>query len=273
MKASATSRFALLLLVPESRTASSSCANCSPAPGGQPGARPRRDQEGLVARARRRRPARALRRAAGDVGSALLQDNATQAERLAAEWAQAVPAALLHRTAARRRRLAAETCMSARARARRPAGAAGGRDPPGAVPQARGISRARSARVHRRGLCARRPAPAARIHAAEQYFKTQAEMAELFADIPEALANSVEIARALQPDAGARQEQAAAVPDPGGSEPGRLSARPGAQGPGSCACASSSPTQHERAARAPSTARGSSSRSRPSPRWASPATS
>ena len=29
----------------------------------------------------------------------------------------------------------------------------------------------------------------------EQYFKTQAEMAELFADLPEALANSVEIAR------------------------------------------------------------------------------
>jgi len=30
---------------------------------------------------------------------------------------------------------------------------------------------------------------------AQQYFKTQAEMAELFADLPEALQNSVEIAR------------------------------------------------------------------------------
>src|SRR5574343_290526 len=34
-----------------------------------------------------------------------------------------------------------------------------------------------------------------KIYTAEQYFKTQGEMAELFADLPEALANSVEIAR------------------------------------------------------------------------------
>ncbi|HEU0187784.1 MAG TPA: DNA polymerase III subunit alpha, partial [Gallionellaceae bacterium] len=35
----------------------------------------------------------------------------------------------------------------------------------------------------------------AKVFTAQQYFKTQAEMAELFADLPEALANSVEIAR------------------------------------------------------------------------------
>src|SRR5574340_154745 len=35
----------------------------------------------------------------------------------------------------------------------------------------------------------------ARKFTAQQYFKTQAEMAELFADLPEALANSVEVAR------------------------------------------------------------------------------
>ncbi|MFZ1445667.1 MAG: PHP domain-containing protein, partial [Candidatus Dechloromonas phosphoritropha] len=34
-----------------------------------------------------------------------------------------------------------------------------------------------------------------RLHTGEQYFKTQAEMAELFADLPEALENSLEIAR------------------------------------------------------------------------------
>ena len=34
-----------------------------------------------------------------------------------------------------------------------------------------------------------------KLYSDEQYFKTRAEMAELFADIPEALANSVEIAR------------------------------------------------------------------------------
>ena len=47
----------------------------------------------------------------------------------------------------------------------------------------------------------------------EQYFKTQAEMAELFADIPEALANSVEIAKRCNLQAHARQEPAAAFPD------------------------------------------------------------
>ena len=35
----------------------------------------------------------------------------------------------------------------------------------------------------------------AKAYTAQQYFKTQAEMAELFADLPEALQNSVEIAR------------------------------------------------------------------------------
>ena len=34
-----------------------------------------------------------------------------------------------------------------------------------------------------------------RTYTDEQYFKTQAEMAELFADLPEALENSLEIAR------------------------------------------------------------------------------
>ncbi len=34
-----------------------------------------------------------------------------------------------------------------------------------------------------------------RLFTPEQYFKTQAEMAELFADLPAALANSVEIAK------------------------------------------------------------------------------
>jgi len=34
-----------------------------------------------------------------------------------------------------------------------------------------------------------------KLHSAEQYFKTQAEMAALFQDVPQALANSVEIAR------------------------------------------------------------------------------
>jgi DNA polymerase-3 subunit alpha len=54
--------------------------------------------------------------------------------------------------------------------------------------------RARGARVHRRGHVlsdARRP----RAFTAEQYFLTQGEMARRFADLPEALANSVAIAQ------------------------------------------------------------------------------
>ena len=47
----------------------------------------------------------------------------------------------------------------------------------------------------------------------EQYFKTQAQMEALFADLPSALANTVEIAQALQPRAGARQAAAARLPD------------------------------------------------------------
>ena len=50
----------------------------------------------------------------------------------------------------------------------------------------------------------------------EQYFKTQAQMEALFADLPSALANTVEIAQALQPEPGARQAAAARLPDAAG---------------------------------------------------------
>ena len=40
----------------------------------------------------------------------------------------------------------------------------------------------------------------ARRYSPEQYLRTPAEMAELFADLPEALANSVEIARRCSVD-------------------------------------------------------------------------
>ena len=57
-----------------------------------------------------------------------------------------------------------------------------------------------------------------RVSRREQYFKTQAEMAQLFADMPEALANSVEIAQRCNLHARAGQEQAAAVSDAGRRE-------------------------------------------------------
>ena len=70
-----------------------------------------------------------------------------------------------------------------------------------------------------------------RVFTPESYFKTQAEMAELFADLPEALANSGD-RQALQPGAGTRQEQAAAVSDARGRVAGGLSVRAGAHRPG-----------------------------------------
>jgi DNA polymerase III alpha subunit len=47
----------------------------------------------------------------------------------------------------------------------------------------------------------------------EQYFKRQCEMVELFADLPQALENSVEIARRCKPGDPARQEPSAGFPD------------------------------------------------------------
>jgi len=49
----------------------------------------------------------------------------------------------------------------------------------------------------------------------QQNFKSQAEMAELFADLPGAVQNSIEIAKALQSDADAGQAAIAEFPDPG----------------------------------------------------------
>ena len=48
----------------------------------------------------------------------------------------------------------------------------------------------------------------------QQYFKTHAEMVTLFADIPAALANSVEIAQTLQPRAGTGHQPPALIPYP-----------------------------------------------------------
>jgi DNA polymerase-3 subunit alpha len=71
---------------------------------------------------------------------------------------------------------------------------AGGGHAPGAVPRSRRLRGPRSAGLRRRGRDAGQPQARAPLHA-EQRFKTQAQMAELFADVPSALANTVEIAR------------------------------------------------------------------------------
>ena len=66
----------------------------------------------------------------------------------------------------------------------------------------------------------RRPRP----FTAEQYFKTPDEMAELFADLPEASAEQRGNRQALQSHAGTRQEQAARFPDARRHESRRLHA-------------------------------------------------
>ena len=121
-------------------------------------------------------------------------DNAAPAEAAGAGMGRAVSRPLLYRAAARRARRATRPTCSARCALAARLKLAGGGDAPGAVPHARRF-KAHEARVcisqgymladQRRPRCSRR----------EQYFKTQAEMAQLFADLPAALANSVEIAK------------------------------------------------------------------------------
>ena len=66
----------------------------------------------------------------------------------------------------------------------------------------------------------------------EQYFKTPAEMAELFADLPEALANSVEIAKRCNLTLELGKSKLPLFPTPqnqtsGGLHPGALRSRAG----------------------------------------------
>ncbi|MBS1138342.1 MAG: polymerase alpha subunit, partial [Proteobacteria bacterium] len=112
----------------------------------------------------------------GDVGQALMAGNPAAAEKHARDWAQWFPGAYY---------LEVQRLHG-----------------PGQAQQEALIARsvALAAKAHEARVCIaegyiladpRRP----RTFTEEQYFKTQAEMAELFADLPEALANSVEIAR------------------------------------------------------------------------------
>ena len=131
--------------------------------------------------------------ASGDVGQALLSDNTAAAEAAAREWAQLFPGRyyielqragfpqgelLVARSVELARRLALPVVATHPVQFRTPD----------------------DFKAHEARVCIsqgyvlgdqRRP----RQFTPEQYFKTQAEMAELFADIPQALENAVEIAR------------------------------------------------------------------------------
>ncbi|MCC6611298.1 MAG: DNA polymerase III subunit alpha [Burkholderiales bacterium] len=130
---------------------------------------------------------------AGDVGMALAQDNMAQAERLARDWAAVFPGAYyleLQRTGRR----------DAEAHVERAVHLAGKLGLPAVATHPVQFLEPHEFKAHEARVCIaegyvladrRRP----RQFTEESYFKTRAEMAELFADFPEALANAVEIAR------------------------------------------------------------------------------
>ena len=129
----------------------------------------------------------------GDVGHALVQDNPAQAERLALDWARLFPGRFyieLQRAGAASNEHYIQRALAL----------AGRLELPVVATHPVQFLRKEEYIAHEARVCIaegyvladqRRP----RVFTSESYFKTQAEMAELFADIPEALANSVEIAR------------------------------------------------------------------------------
>jgi DNA polymerase-3 subunit alpha len=129
----------------------------------------------------------------GDIGRALFNDNEEQAQRCAGFWRDAFP---------NRFYLEVQRTGDPRvdALARRTLRFASRQGLPAVATHPVQFMRPEDFRAHEARVCiaqgyvlgdARRP----KAFTAQQYFKTQAEMAELFADAPQALANSVEIAK------------------------------------------------------------------------------
>jgi len=129
----------------------------------------------------------------GDIGQSLLNGNEAQARQLAKDWATCFPQRFyleLQRTGAPQAEEALQQTLTL----------AGELDLPVVATHAIQFLDANDFRAHEARVCIaegyvlgdqRRP----KHFTEQQYFKSQAEMAELFADVPEALANSVEIAK------------------------------------------------------------------------------
>jgi len=130
---------------------------------------------------------------AGDIGQALLQDNDKLAQQLAQEWEALFP-----------RRFYVELQRAGHAQQEayitRAVALASDMGLPVVATHPLQFPSREDFKAHEARVCIaegymladrRRP----KHFTAEQYFKTQSEMAELFADIPQALANSVEIAK------------------------------------------------------------------------------
>ena len=135
--------------------------------------------------------------AGGDVGRALLEDKRPRAEALAARWAKAFAHAFyieLQRPNAREAGGAQEALVAESIDLAARLGL------PVVATHPVQFLRREDYKAHEARVCiaegyvladGRRP----RAHTEEQYFKSAAEMAALFADVPEALENAVEIAR------------------------------------------------------------------------------
>jgi DNA polymerase-3 subunit alpha len=129
----------------------------------------------------------------GDVGQALLQANRAQAQELAVEWQRLFPGAFyleLQRTGLPQADNHVRLALSLASELQLPVVATHPIE----------FLAPDDYKAHEARVCIsegymlsdkRRP----RVFTEQQYFKTQAEMRDLFADIPEALANSVEIAK------------------------------------------------------------------------------
>ncbi len=131
--------------------------------------------------------------ASGDVGMALAQDNTAQAERLAQEWSKLFPGRFyieLQRAGAPQTESTIRGAVTLAGRLALPVVAT----------HPVQFMRPEEFTAHEARVCIaegyvlgdqRRP----KMFTPESYFKCQAEMAALFADLPEALTNSVEIAK------------------------------------------------------------------------------
>ena len=130
----------------------------------------------------------------GDVGTALLAGNHKQAAALAREWAAIFPQRYYIELQRPQAATQAENCVQQSLQL------ASALKLPVVATHPVQFQSPEEFRAHEARVCIaegyvladqRRP----RHFGADQYFKSQAEMGELFADIPQALANSVEIAR------------------------------------------------------------------------------
>src|SRR5438105_4015547 len=151
---------------------------------------------------------------AGDIGAALAASHIAEAERLAREWAADFPDAFyveIQRLDPGRSDRLVPAALALAERCALP------------VVATRPVQFVRPGdfRAHEARVCiaqghvlgeSRRP----REFLASQYFKTQAEMAELFADLPEALENSVEIARRCAFEFSLGKSRLPAFPTPSG---------------------------------------------------------